>query len=223
MLRLLVQAHRSLDELDPGMAANVRRHVGYPVSRADVLATDPVLDTWQIVAVRDREDEQLITRRVWLWGHTTGRRAVVLSFAPAVSGLDSRLVAGMVFDGPVHFYPGSPPLRALVPDGDLGMRPAGPSAVAGGTVQNALADRADAIAKDPWLQTFPVIIVGRPAVAEGARFIVDDDGVSVELDTADDRWFDLLSVSGGHRVQVFGELGAEGLDPVATELLIEAA
>jgi hypothetical protein len=46
---------------------------------------------------------------------------------------------------------------------------------------------------------------------------VDDDGVSIDLDTSDDRWFALLAVSGGHPVQVFGELGTEGLDPVATE------
>jgi hypothetical protein len=217
MLRLLARAHGRIDELDPAMAANVRRHLGYPVARADVLATDPVLDTWQIVAVRDRDDEQLITRRVWLWGHATGRCAVVLSFSPTAAGLDGRLIAGMSFAGPLHFYPGAPPLRALVPEGDLGLRTATRGSVVGTTVQTALAQRADAIAKDPWLQSFPVVIVGRPALADGRRLLVDDDGVSIDLDTSDDRWFALLAVSGGHPVQVFGELGTEGLDPVATE------
>ena len=223
MLRLLVQAHRSLRDLEPAMAANVRRHVGYPVARADVLASAPVSDTWKIVAVRDRDDEQLVTRRIWLWGSGTGRRAVVLSFAPTTAGLDGRFLAGMVFDGPLYFYPGSPPLRALVADGDLGMRPpdlaGSESTLFGDTVSAALADRADAIAKDPWLQTFPVAVVGRPAVADGVRLLVDDDGASVSLDTSDDRWYTLLAISGGRAVQVFGELGPEGLDPIATEPL----
>jgi hypothetical protein len=214
MLRLLVHGHRSLRDLDPQMAANVRRHVGYTVARADVLATEPVIDTWQIVAVRDQDDEHLITRRVWLWGAATGRRAVVLSFAPTAAGLDGRLIAGLEFDGPLHFYPGAPPVRALVPDGDLGMRTTHTAVVTAGTVHAALGERADAIAKDPWLQTFPVAVGGRPAAVGGARSIVDDAGVSIALDTTDDRWFALLAVSGGHRVQVFGELGDNGLDPI---------
>jgi hypothetical protein len=64
-----------------------------------------------------------------------------------------------------------------------------------------------------------VAIIGRPAVAEGKRLLIDDDEVSIALDTTDDRWFALLAISGGRAVQVFGELGAEGLDPVATESL----
>ncbi|WP_207837339.1 SWIM zinc finger family protein [Williamsia soli] len=219
MLRLLARAHRRIDELDPAMAANVRRHLGYPVAKADVLATEPVIDTWQIVAVRDRDDEQLITRRVWLWGHTTGRCAVVLSFSPTAAGLDGRFIAGMSFAGPLHFYPGTPPLRALVPDGDLRLTALTSGTIVGTTVQTALGRRADAIAEDPWLQSFPVVIAGRPALAEGRRLLVDDDGVSIDLDTTDDRWFALLAVSGGHPVRVFGELGTEGLDPVATEAL----
>lgn len=214
MLRLLVQAHRTLSDLDAGMAANVRRHIGYTVARADVLATEPVVDTWQVVAVRDQDDEQLITRRVWVWGAATGRCGVIISFAPTAAGLDGRLIAGMEFDGPLHFYPGSPPLRALVPDGDLGMRISQTTAVVAGGVQSALGGRAAAIAQDPWLQAFPVAITGRPASVDGARLIVDDEGVSIGLDTTDDHWFALLAVSGGHRVQVFGELGDKGLDPI---------
>ncbi len=67
--------------------------------------------------------------------------------------------------------------------------------------------------------SFPVVIAGRPALAQGRRLLVDDEGVSIDLDTTDDRWFALLAVSGGRRVKVFGELGTEGLDPVATEAL----
>ena len=37
-LHLLIEAHRRLDELPPELAATVRSRVGYPVSKADVLA-----------------------------------------------------------------------------------------------------------------------------------------------------------------------------------------
>ena len=52
-LHLLIEAHRRLDELPPELAATVRSRVGYPVSKADVLAGPGLEDHWYAVGAVD--------------------------------------------------------------------------------------------------------------------------------------------------------------------------
>ena len=92
LLRLTVTGHRNLDRLPPGLAASVRREVGYPVARDDVLAAPAVADRWQVLGRRDSDQERISTRRVWLRGRHGGRPALVLSFG--VADQDPGLVAG---------------------------------------------------------------------------------------------------------------------------------
>ena len=82
LLHLLIEAHRSLDRLDPELAATVRSRIGYPVAKDEVLASPPVTDHWLALGMVETVESRLETRRVWLYGAETGRWAVLLSFAP---------------------------------------------------------------------------------------------------------------------------------------------
>ena len=116
LLHLLARAHQQLAALPPPLAAVVRSRVGYTTSREEVLATPPVTDRWQVLAVRDVLDGQIPARRVWLRGQHTGRFALLLSFAPAgtFSGFEAALIPGLELHADLHFYPGQPELRAVV-------------------------------------------------------------------------------------------------------------
>ncbi len=93
-LHLLIEAHRRLDELPPELAATVRSRVGYPVSKADVLAGPGLEDHWYAVGAVDSAEGRLDTRRVWLYGATSRRWALLLSFAPPGGYLDDSVAAG---------------------------------------------------------------------------------------------------------------------------------
>jgi hypothetical protein len=212
-LHLLVAAHRRLGELPPDLAASVRTWVGYPTSTASVRELPPVRDKWSVLARRDTEEDTLTTRRVWLQGARTGRLAVVLSFAVWGRDLDASLVPGTCLDADVHFYPAAAPLRALV-----GERHADPVAatVTGGGIDAALRSWAAALAADPWLTSWPVVLEGVVPVPpehespDAGWRVVDADGAGLPM--LGEPWR-LLAVSGGAPVTVGGDWTASGLAP----------
>jgi hypothetical protein len=114
MAHLLAVAHRRSGDLPEGLRETVRSRIGFPVTRESVLASEPVRDRWDVIGSRDEEQDRLLARRVWLRGRSTGRPALVLSFAPVGQALDASLVVGTTIDADLAFYPGAVPLRALV-------------------------------------------------------------------------------------------------------------
>jgi SWIM zinc finger len=213
LLRLLATAHRNREALPPDLAAVVRRRVGYAESRDEVLASAPVRDHWSVLALRDSADDRLTMRRVWLQGRDTRRMAVVLSYAVSGQALDASLVPGTTLDADVHFYPGSSPLRALVGAQHVALTPR--TSMVGGTIQDALTAHAAALAGDPWLSEWPVVIDAVvPALVHDNWLISDgDDALLCDRNSAD--MWRALAVSGGHPVTLLAELTATHLRPLA--------
>jgi hypothetical protein len=209
-LHLLVAAHRRLAELPGPLAASVRTHVGYPTATAAVREEPPVRDRWSVLARRDSEDGDLRTRRVHLQGERTGRLALVLSFAVWGRDLDASLSPGERHDADVHFYPGAAPLRALV--GERYGAP-GTATVTGTGLRGALEAWAAALAADPWLTSWPVVLAGVVPVPGTPWRLADGTGAALPLNpVAGDPWR-LLAVSGGRPVTVGGDWTPAGFVP----------
>jgi hypothetical protein len=138
----------------------------------------------------------------------------VLSFAAAGQRLDASLVPGTTVEADLHFYPGAMPLRALV--GARRDEPGPFDGPAGGTVADALAGYAAALAADPWLLRWPVLIgAAVPVPGDPTWHLVDAAADALPLaDAAGDVWR-LLAVSGGHPISVVGEWTGAALIPVA--------
>jgi hypothetical protein len=214
-LHLLARAHDRLDALPAGLAAVVRSRIGYTTGRDAVLATPPVTDRWQVIAVRDLPDAPIPARRTWLRGRETGRYALLLSFAPGGyfgANPDAVLAVGAGLHADLHYYPAPPPVRAVIgtrhgPPG-RGPRPGGPADLAA-----LLGDWAAALAQDPWLTEWPALLAGTPVEAGGRWYLADSSGAAVPLLGQDSLWL-LLAVSGGHPVTVAGEWSPAGLMPL---------
>ncbi|MGW0035409.1 SWIM zinc finger family protein [Gordonia sp. NPDC003376] len=230
----LAAAHDRLPDLSDELAATVRRHIGYPVAKADVLARPAVVDDWQVLGRRDTEEDHLQARRTWLCGAHTGRFGLILDYAPAGGTLPARPAVGQVRHAAMHFYPGAPGHRCLpadtdpasAPDPDAVDRdaaqvhePAAPE-ITGTDLAAARRTRAEAVAADPWLSGFPVIVTGRLGTTDdGHAALIDRTGDAVALRDGEGLWPLLLALTEGDEVQLFGELGARGLDPFTVHRL----
>jgi hypothetical protein len=212
LLHLTVRAHQRLDDLPAALRATVRTRVGYPTSQESVLATPPVTDTWAVLGLRDHEEEWLVSRRIWLRGETTGRPALVLSYAPPGMPLEASLVPGTVQDADLHFYPGAAPLRAVV--GARRGEPRAVSGVPGGSIAAALSGYAAALAEDPWLSAWPVVLAGVVPVPGPPWVLTEPDSALPMVPGSCDEWR-LLAMSGGHPVTVLAECTARGVRPVS--------
>ncbi|HEY2795266.1 MAG TPA: SWIM zinc finger family protein [Micromonosporaceae bacterium] len=209
MLRLLTQAYARLAALPPALAETVRAHVGFTVPVERVLGTEPVRDIWQVIGARDESDERLTTRRTWLIGRTSGRAALVLGFAMPGQPLPVDLVVGTAVDADLYFYPGAMPLRAVVAaKHDSPELCPLPTPVV--TVAQALTAYAAALAGDPWLDSWPVLIDG--VLVPGSPWhLVDGDGDALPVRTRAGEPWHIVAAAAGRSAGIAAEWSPDGL------------
>ena len=211
LLRLLILAYGEQADLTPPLRDTVRSRIGFTVRQADVLASgEHVRDRWQVLARRDLDQDRLRSRRTWLRGRTSGRYALVLSFAVAGQSLDDSLTVGTEADADLVFYPAAVPMRALVAARHDQVRASAP---AGGTVAELLASWARALGADPWLDTWPAVLAVTPA-RSGRPCLLDGCGDALPLHPGAGDCWPLYALSGGGPLTVAGEWSPRGLWPL---------
>jgi SWIM zinc finger len=217
LLRLLAAGFARLDSLPPELAAVVRLRVGMQASAEEVRAGPAFRDRWQILGVRDEPENDLLIRRVWLRGADTGRAALVLSFAAPGQVFVTDLVPGTELDADLHFYPDR--LRVLI---SMRHAPAAPIMKVAGArpVDGAMLEYAEALAADPWLERWPMVLSGvLPArtAAGGSRerWCLADGGRGVPLDPAVGAPWRLVAAVAGRPSTVAGEWTAAGFRPLS--------
>ncbi|HEY6741616.1 MAG TPA: SWIM zinc finger family protein [Lapillicoccus sp.] len=215
-LRLLVAAHERLGELPDLLAATVRSRIGYTVSAEEVLTTAPVRDLWHVLGSTEADSGSLVTRRTWLLAAAADRPALVLSFGAGGQQPDRSLVGGTALDADLHFYPGQPPLRALVGQqyAEAQTPPRITSAPRPRTVARLLDDHAAARAQDPWLTVWPALLDVRPARGGGHWRLLDEGGDSLPMRAHRESLWPVLATSGGDVVTVAAEFSDGWLYPV---------
>ena len=210
LIRLLSTANSA--DLPDDLRATVRNHLGYAVPRAVAMAAEPVSDRWLVTGMKDADTEQVSTRRVWLQGHTTGRTALVLSFAGYGGALDDTLLPGMVVDADLHFYPGRPQVRAAVGERraelPLDWQPAG------GDLASAQETWRKTLIDDPWQAEWPVAITGTLYARPGWT-LRDTAGDTVRVLGGGDELAQFLALAGPARTVWFGEISRDGFAPTA--------
>jgi hypothetical protein len=212
MIHLTAHAHDRLDELPAPLAETVRSRLGWTVETIRVQETgERVDDRWLVLGRVIEMDERLTTRRLWLRGLTTGRTALLLTFAPWGRNLDAAPAApAELVAGTAAFYPGAGNVRALLTP--TSNRPA--EEPVGMDVTEALGLYAEALTVDPWLERWPLVVKAvRPARNGDGWALVEDGGDALEVSPYIDPW-PLLALSAGEPVLVAGEWGRSGFLPM---------
>ena len=79
-LYLLSESYRNLESQPKEWKEEIRTQVGYPQSKDDVLAGEPLADQWMILHKRRRVINDLTTDTCWLYGRQSGMYAILLQF-----------------------------------------------------------------------------------------------------------------------------------------------
>jgi hypothetical protein len=203
---------------DAGKAAGrhaARGQLGVPVGKDEVLAGPAIRDCWSVLGLRDTAEDRLTARRVWLRGERSGRFGQVLSFAMPGQALDATLVPGTSLEADLHFYPSAAPLRALVGTRHAEPAPAPASPVPGVTLGEALDAWAAALAADPWLRAWPVVLAAAVPVLDGSGWWLAAGDRALPLRQPGDSGWTLLAVSGGHPIGLLAEVVPGGLRAIS--------
>jgi hypothetical protein len=211
LLHLLCEAY---PRAEGALRDDVRALLGFTVGREEVLAGPRVSDRWVVLARVVIEQERLRVQRTWLWGLATGRPALLLDFAPPGAPLEPRPAPGMALEATLAFHPSATPLRALL--SEPGPVEPGPGSFGSGGAGAALRSAASAVALNPWLEEWPVVLgAAVPDGSDGGAWSVTTSEGALPLGgSAAARWR-LIAVSGGRPVSVFGLWDGATLTPLA--------
>jgi hypothetical protein len=214
LLELLLIAYRRIATLPEPLQVDVRTLVGWTIAQEDVLRGPAVRDRWAVLGRSIEEEERLRVQRVWLQATQTSRQALILTFAPAGRPLDLSLVPGTVVDATLAFYPSASPLRALMVEQHSAPEPL--DSLPGLGVADALEQRAQRLASQPWLWRSPSCLQDVvPVNRAGTWLVAEPDGRTIELSCEDRLGWRLAGLSGGRPVALFGEWRRERLRPIS--------
>lgn len=229
LLHMLIQGWRNRDALPAPLAATVRRRIGLTMTAAETAeAGEHASGRWLVLGCRDLAADKLVERRLWLQRESDGRIAMLLAFAPPGQSFAVALPVGAVLDAELAFAPDAFPLRAvLIEHKVLEEDPPHGQGPQGGTLAEAAAGFAAALAADPWTGAVPAVLESAVPLAgaksepwqivdtkAGSRIPLLAEADAVDPVRAEQLCHMLLACGGGHPSPIFGLYRPTGFTPV---------
>jgi len=211
-LQLLLDAFRRLETLPPLVAADLLAALGLPEEKEAIRRDgERQRDRWQVLGQVLEENERLWERRVWLHGQESGRHALLVDHSFGERRFDQGFLTGTTISAELAYTPGQAPLRALLLDAPQSLPPTPPPT---GDLEAELSAIADHLARNPWATHLPLTLRGDGLIRDGAawRLRTPQGDPSLRLDAA--AGWQLLALSGGGPLTLFGEWDGEQLRPL---------
>jgi hypothetical protein len=199
------------EHLTPEELADLRVAIGWTVPAAEVQKTEALPGPWLVLGAHRSDDGRLQQQRTWLRG-PDGTVVLLLDFAARSESLATPQLAGAVLDATVARYPGSAPQRALF-TGAVGPRGTAETLGGGSSISSALADESAAVALSPWRERHPVLLARVCVCTGGSGWLRDETGDALPM--VDAPLDSLLALTGGHPVDLFGELEEGRVRPLS--------
>ena len=233
LLHALALGAQHASTLPGELADGVRVATGLTVAKDDVLAGVPSTARWIVAGVSRTREDRITVQRTWLCDSAAGRNgaasaagitwAMLLSFATFPNESANDYTVGTAFDADMHWYPGGIALRAIVgrQHSEVGAATDGPCPA---SIADALTSCGWAIAREPWIERYPMCISAVPAPVGNSRWVLVDASGAVPIVASFSRLAELVCVSGGLPVTVVGEWSTEGFLPLtmwADNMVIE--
>lgn len=213
-LHLLLDAFRRIDSLSAAVQDDIRTLIGWSEDHAALKDQAGIQDEWLVLGQRVAMEDQLQVQRCWLRGAATKRNALIMTFAYGNQAPFSGLIPGTRFAGELVFFPGNLGLRALVKNRDQNTAPA--STLLARSVEAEIESWSAALACYPWLERYPLALAAvTPSHHAGRWLLAEAHGKGLILDHRFDRLWQLIALSGGFSLEVFGEWDGESFLPLS--------
>jgi SWIM zinc finger len=189
-VHLLAEAYRRQESLPAELCADLRREIGWSLTREALLADTTALrvtGTWRVIATLEQNQQDRLCRiETWMWQESPGdgpRFAVLIDFVPVASGGGrSPWLQGERLQGTLVFYPSPLPLRAIM--GELkvpGQMCSENLALPDTGLDAAWTDYERALAARPWLSRWPMHFRGASMRLSGKQYYLCSSDGSVTL------------------------------------------
>jgi hypothetical protein len=216
-LYLFTKAFQKFDSLPENLQDDILIQAGMTLKKEDLFAQKGITDDWFVLGqVKTDEEDNLTSRRVWLIGRESGKMALVLDFAFGNIGFQTAWLNGYAYKAELVFYPAAFPLRAAVKT--IEPTEIFSQIVGFQTFTQFLNAYSTVVAQNPWIESFPVLIAQViPVFYEKQFYLVDTEKKHIKLlvDKNQELGWQLMALSGGKPLAVFGEWAKESLNPLS--------
>ena len=179
-------------------------HAGLNFRKSDLLKLPGVEDLWLIMSHHITQHDNLRSRSCWAIGRQSHRIALLLDYAFGRSRFESTLKVGSHYRMRLHFYPSLFPLRAV--HGDLKEMSILVESLPGyDDFERFMLQYARAVARDPWLRTFPASLQKVTLkLDDSSPSIIDEGGWELSAGNDLETLWQLMSITGGSPIHTFG-------------------
>jgi hypothetical protein len=213
-LQLLLEGYKRIGTLPEETQADIRNLIGWNPNQEELLAQAGTHDIWLVLGQRVYEEEKLRLQRTWLIGRESQKNALLLQFAFGQAGFEINLPQGVVIDAELIFFPSAYPQRVLVKsrkdmDGSFNEN------FGYTTVSEVFKVYGAALSCNPWLEHLPIALSSvTPLQQNGQWLVVDSEGKALTLSPRFEKGWELMAMSGGRSLKIFGEWNGEHLYPL---------
>ena len=215
-LYLLVAGFKQLDQLPKLLQEQILRVAGITDKKSDILSQPGLEDQWGVVGSFEGVNlDNIAYRKTWLLGRQSKKYALILDYSFNNMGYDQHWQTGHIYSGELVYYPGSYPLRALIklpdPTGERIEFLKGTK-----TINDFLETYAKALTDNPWLSDFPICLQNViPVRTSEGLVLVDTEKKYIPALTRPEKTWQLLAISAGHPMTIFGEWTGDALLPLS--------
>ncbi len=217
MLHLLLAGFERRTNLAPESEADILTRIDWEFDKQ--LAHGISLhDRWLVLGERIEEingEKDLLEASTWLWGWESKRFALILQSTHISKPLERSLFPGTCFEGELVFFKSAYPLRAIVKQHHSPLTPI--SYIPGEKKINAaLFEYIKALSSQPWIERFPLSLQAIiPQQHKNSWALRDSTNNILPITPKFDQGWQLLAISGGHPINVFGEWNCNCFFPLS--------
>ncbi|HBE59756.1 MAG TPA: hypothetical protein DEG17_11635 [Cyanobacteria bacterium UBA11149] len=218
MLHLLLEGFTRRNTLAPGSQADILTRIDWEFDKQ--LGNGISLrDSWLILGQRIEEikgEKDLVEATTWLWGSESQKYALISNSTHISKPLETNLFPGTCFDGELVFFQSGYPLRAIIKQHHSPLTPF--SHIPGDkTITAALSEYTKALSCQPWIERFPIALQAViPQKYQNGWVLRDSQNHILPIAPNFDRFWELLAISGGNPINIFGEWNSHCFLPLST-------
>lgn len=210
-LYLFSKAFQNFATLPETLQDELLAQAGVTTRTSDLFQQTGIQDDWLVLGqVKTPEPNNLTSRRTWLVGKKSQKIVLSLEYTFGAADFTTLWLNGMVYSGEAVYYPSAYPLRVAFKSVDLASNFV--EVIGYQTIESFLRDYSEAIAQNPWLPQFPVLLSSvMPVFLENKFFLVDSEKKCVHTAGEVCSPWALIALSGGRPITVFGEWDGQAL------------
>jgi len=212
-LYILSKAFREMGKLSPQLQEDVKSKIGINVKKEVVLSNDILThDTWYVLGKQNEVEDELKIQRTWLLGQKNQQYALILDFAYGHASIPLQFMPGTYFDANFAFFPGFP-YRAVLKNRTSEAKQFN-DLQGFDNLSDFLTYYANVLAENPFINFYPCLLNNViPVLKKDTFFLIDTEKNKIEVTKPFSKTWEMLAMSGGHPMTVFGTWGNHTFTP----------